>query len=133
MFALRETWLFTRPSREQWAIAPTPANTQHLPEWFQPKPPQCETSHPIYVDTIPWPEMRSNITFNYPMLEFTTWVVHFCNNLNVSWNRAATETYVTNLDGSVGLSPAFERHLRILENWTLDAPFAIAYPSLALK
>jgi len=123
---------FSPPNPFQWAIAPTPANTRHLPEWYLPKPPQSETSHPLYIDTIPWPEMRNKITFQYPTLEFISWVTSFCHNLNISWKHDPTLTYVTELDGATRISPALHSHLRDLSNWTLDPPFAVTYPYLAL-
>jgi len=117
----------------QWAIAPTPANTMHLPDWYLPKPPQSETSHPLYVDTIPWPEMRNKITFQYPNLNFVDWVTSFCHNLNVSWKHDPALTYTIELDGTTRISPALHLHLRELSNWILNPPFAAKYPYLALE
>lgn len=77
--------------------------------------------------------MRNKITFHYPLQDFQSWVPHFCGNVNVSWKQDPQHTYIPNFDGTLRLNPAFEVHVRSLHNWTLDAPFALAYPHLALE
>jgi hypothetical protein len=103
-----------------------------MPEWFLPRVSQCIASHPIYIDTIPWPALRDKLTFEYKKYQFSQFVAPFCNSLNVNWKQDPKDTYDVNPDGSMTLSDAFVAHLRKLENWSLGPTFASVFPELAM-
>lgn len=55
----------------------------------------------------------------------------FWEGLSVNWPYDAWDAIIKDeTTGEVVISPAFEEHIRILENWSLGPEFARAFPSL---
>jgi hypothetical protein len=117
----------------QYRIFPTNENFHELPVWLQPCPSQFTVSHPIYIDALPWPQLREKLTFEYHTYPFSMFTPLFCSSLNVNWPFDHSMTCERDGNGRLRISRAFETHLRKLENWSLKPAFAQAYPELSLS
>lgn len=119
----------------RWQISPTPENYDRLPDWYAPRPSQLFTPHPAWIDYLPWPRMRDRLVRDYSPREylFDNFITPMTASLSVNWPYEATDTLVLSepdRDEWV-INPVFERHLRILENWSLGPVFARRFPGLA--
>lgn len=118
----------------RWQINPTQENYDRLPEWVTPRPSQLFTSHPAWIDHLPWPRMRDKLVRDYNSQEylFDDFFVPFTMTLSLNWPYEPTDTLLS-ATGSEELmiNPVFERHLRRLENWSLGPAFLQAFPGLA--
>lgn len=118
----------------RWAIIPTVENYDRLPEWIRPRVSQVTTSHPIWVDFLPWPVMRDRIVRDYNPRDylFDDFFIPLTMTVSVNWKYEDRDCLIRNdgPEGEVHINPVFERHMRRLENWTLGAAFERAYPQL---
>lgn len=118
----------------RWQIAPTQENYDRLPSWFTPRPSQLFTSHPAWIDHLPWPKMRDRLVRDYNPRDylFDNFFVPFTSTLSLDWPYEPTDALIQSPDSDeLGINPVFERHLRRLENWSLGPQFAKAFPGLA--
>ncbi|RFU33591.1 hypothetical protein B7463_g2764, partial [Scytalidium lignicola] len=119
----------------RWQISPTPENYDRLPDWLTPRPCQLFTTHPHWVNYIPWPKMRDKLVRDYNCIEnlFDDFFIPFTTTLSLNWPYAPMDTLLSSPGGSEEfvINPIFERHLRDLGNWSLGTSFAEAYPKLA--
>ncbi|OAL39447.1 hypothetical protein AYO20_01317 [Fonsecaea nubica] len=119
----------------KYRISPSEENFKALPPWFHPRPSQCRVTHPIFIDTLPWPQLREKLTLEHHAYPFNVFTPSFCSCLNVNWPYDPAATYVRQDDdatGAVHLSPAFKMHLHKLENWSLKPAFAESFPELRI-
>jgi hypothetical protein len=117
----------------RWQIAPTQENYDRLPDWVTPRPSQLFTSHPAWIDHLPWPKMRDRLVRDYTPRDylFDNFFIPFTSTLNVNWPYEPTDTLLSSPDNDeLMINPVFERHLRSLENWSLGPAFAKAFPGL---
>lgn len=115
----------------RWQIYPTLENYDRLPEWLTPRPSQLLTRHPAWIDYLPWPRMRDRVVMSHHEYPFENWFVPFTETMSVNWPYEATDCLLsTNECDDLLINPVFERHLRILGNWSLGPAFAEAYPAL---
>lgn len=116
----------------RWQISPTQENYDRLPEWVTPRPAQLFSTHPAWVDYLPWPRMRDKLVQIYPSIHFDDFFIPYTTTLSLNWTYEAPDTLLSK-EGTEELfiNPVFERHIRDLKNWTLGPAFAKAHPSLA--
>jgi hypothetical protein len=117
----------------RWQIAPTQENYDRLPEWFTPRPSQLFTSHPAWIDHLPWPKMRDRLVRDYNPRDylFDNFFIPFTTTLSLNWPYEPTDTLLSSPESDeLTINPVFERHLRRLENWSLGPTFAKAFPGL---
>lgn len=131
----------------RWQISPTQENYDRLPDWATPRASQLFTSHPAWIDHLPFPKMRDHLVRHYNPRDylFDNFFIPFTTTLSLNWPYEPTDTLLSTGSGSgsggesgvvIGtgddlvINPVFERHLRRLENWSLGPSFAKAFPSL---
>ena len=117
----------------RWQIDPSQDNYDRLPDWMAPLPCQINTSHPAWIDHVPFPKMRERLVKHYNPQQylFDNFFVPFTTTLSLSWPYEDTDTLLQSPDGDeLMINPVFERHLRNLENWKLGDAFAKAFPTL---
>ncbi|KAE8352723.1 hypothetical protein BDV28DRAFT_134612 [Aspergillus coremiiformis] len=116
----------------RWQIYPTPENYDRLPEWLTPRPSQILTSHPAWIDYLPWPRMRDRVVMSHQDYPFDNWFLPFTRTLSVNWPYEETDCLLsTGGSDDLIINPVFERHIRNLSNWSLGSAFAEAFPALA--
>lgn len=117
----------------RWQIDPSQDNYDRLPDWMTPTPSQLATSHPAWIDHVPFPKMRDRLVRNYNPQQylFDNFFIPFTTTLSLSWPYEDTDTLLQNPDSEeLLINPVFERHLRNLDNWKLGTAFAKAFPTL---
>jgi hypothetical protein len=115
----------------RWQIHPTQENYERMPEFLRPTPIQIYTSHPAWVDHIPWPRIREKVIANPHHYPFDNWFLPFTSGLSVNWPYDPVDCLLsTSEKDEPVMNPVFDRHLRRLENWSLGPLFAETYPEL---
>ena len=115
----------------RWHINPSKENFERLVEWMRPTPAQIYTPHPAWIDHIPWPRMRDKLVANYTDYSFEHWFIPFTTDMSVNWPYEDSDCLIsTSEKEETVINPAFERHLRRLENWSVGPSFAEAFPAL---
>ncbi|KAI1083833.1 hypothetical protein F5B20DRAFT_525565 [Whalleya microplaca] len=117
----------------RWQISPLQENYDLLPQWIRPVPAQFHTSHPVWVDYLPFPRMREKLAKEYNPTEylFDNIFIPYTTTISINWPYEGTDTLLQSPDGSeLLINPVFERHLRRLENWTLGDAFDKMFPGL---
>lgn len=117
----------------RWLISPTRENFERLPLWCRPVPCQLTISHAIWIDLIPWPDMRAEMVRNPDLYPFDQFFVPHSKTESLNWDHSDEAMYVegSNADGEYVLSQMYETHIRDLNNWTLGPAFAREFPVLA--
>lgn len=118
----------------RWQIHPSADNYDRLPDFVRPSASQLCHAHPAWVDHLPFPLMRERLLRDYAppnVFPFENFFVPFTTTLSLNWPYEDTDTLLQSPDtDELMINPVFERHLRRLENWTLGASFARAFPML---
>ncbi|KAG4444282.1 hypothetical protein IFR05_000257 [Cadophora sp. M221] len=117
----------------RWQISPTQENYDRLPEWVTPRPSQLFTPHPAWIDHLPFPKMRDRLVRDYNPRDylFDNFFIPFTTTLSLNWPYEPTDTLLSSVEGEdLVINPVFERHLRLLDNWSLGPAFAKAFPGL---
>ncbi|KIX06414.1 uncharacterized protein Z518_04390 [Rhinocladiella mackenziei CBS 650.93] len=115
----------------RWLINPTQENYERMPEWLRPTPAQLFTPHPVWIDHVPWPRMRDKVLAHYQDYPFENWFIPFTSDLSVNWPYDPVDCLISNSEKDDPLmNPAFERHIRRIENWSVGPAFAEAFPTL---
>ncbi|KAF2215191.1 hypothetical protein CERZMDRAFT_109955 [Cercospora zeae-maydis SCOH1-5] len=116
----------------RWLICPCEKCYERLPEWSRPTAVQLEKPHVAWADYLPWPYMRSQIALREEEVRFEDFFVPYTTELSLNW--PLPHDCVLLRSGSDGaaleLNPAFEHHLRDLNNWSLGPRFAQTFPTL---
>ena len=119
----------------RYQLCPNQENYDRLPTFFQPRPSQLLTPHPIWIDYLPWPLMRDKMTQIYPSVPFDEFFIPYTTTVSLNWpaekGAVLIATGETGRDGELALNPTFEQHMFELKSWSLGTPFAKAHPSLA--
>ncbi|OCL01880.1 hypothetical protein AOQ84DRAFT_328306 [Glonium stellatum] len=122
-------WLTSQFLR--WQISPTRENYERLPEWVRPLPSQNTIPHPLWMDYIPWPQMRDELVKDNLRYDQNEFFLPYVQQLSLNWPYKPMECVAVFSTGREALiNPAFELHIRNLENWSLGSTFSAAYPSL---
>ncbi|KAJ9141979.1 BZIP transcription factor [Pleurostoma richardsiae] len=120
----------------RWQVSPTRENYDRLPPWLAPQPAQLSTAHPAWLDHLPFPAMRDRLVREHGgprEMVFDNFFIPYTRTLSLNWGYEDTDVLLQAPGDSDELliNPVFERHLRRLENWTLGAAFATAFPGLS--
>ena len=117
----------------RWQVAPTRANHERLPAWMRPSGWQAARPHAVWVDHVPWPAMRDELVGNYERYPLELFFVPYTTTLSLNWPYDDVDIFAPPKpsDGELALSPAFESHLRNLNNWSLGSAFTSQFPMLA--
>ena len=139
----------------RWLIHPDRETYERLPPFCRPVPEQIEHSHVAWCDYLPWyvlgasnaflephescahcydrPGMRKAITMRDSQVQFEDFFIPYTTTLSLNWPLPQDHILIRNDkdgDGSLRLNPAFEAHLRNIDNWSLGAEFKRAFPDL---
>lgn len=131
-------WLICHLVR--WRLCRTAVTFAALPTFLHPTATQRTVPHPIWVDTIIWPEVRDRVirTFDHSnYASFNAFRTRLGKAITVGWPHPLAESLTlmsANESGShpseYCLNKAFQAHLCDMANWTVDAEFVEAYPFL---
>lgn len=115
----------------RWQLHPTAENYEKIPDWMTPRPSQLFTSHPAWIDHLPWPSMRDKVVARYQEYQFENWFIPFTTGLSLNWPYDPIDCLLsTGEKDDPMINPVFERHLRRIENWSLGPEFAETFPEL---
>ena len=129
----------------RWHVHPTVENYERLPVWCRPTSWQVTMPHPVWIDHLPWPEMRSEIIKDQQRYPFDGFFVPYTGTLSLNWPYQDNEVFARGEEAATGedvdvgapggeedlyMSRAFERHLLRLDNWSLGPAFAHEHPML---
>ncbi|KAF1345210.1 hypothetical protein BDV97DRAFT_372434 [Delphinella strobiligena] len=115
----------------RWNILPSRPNWEALPEYIRPVHSQVVVAHPVWLDHVPWPDMRSILSERSGEFSQNDFILPFWEDLSVNWPYDAWDTITKDeTTGEIVISPAFEEHIRIPENWSLGPEFARKFPVL---
>ncbi|MCJ1447314.1 MAG: hypothetical protein MMC23_007825 [Stictis urceolatum] len=117
----------------RWHVCPTRANYERLPGWLRPTSWQILTPHPIWIDHLPWPEMREELVRQYQRYPFENFFVPFTKTMSVNWPFEDADVFLPQERAEDGLvmNPRFEAHMRELKNWSLGTQFSQTFPLLS--
>jgi hypothetical protein len=87
------------------------------------------TPHPVWITYIGWPELRDIVIANQERYATEEFQFLYTISINVNWPYRSEDVLVFE-NGDVRACEAFARHVRRLENWSLDKPFQKRYPEL---
>ncbi|KAF2096935.1 hypothetical protein NA57DRAFT_78524 [Rhizodiscina lignyota] len=119
----------------RWLISPTKRNYDAMPEFLRPTETQLSIPHPIWVDVITWPQGRDAVLQEMDWSQFETFRVLGCKYISVHWPQDPSKIFRSVSKTELRLNPAFEVHIRSLDNWTMasivmeDFPFFQCVPS----
>lgn len=74
--------------------------------------------------------MRETIALNRKPVAFEDFFVPYCRTLSLNWPLPPDCILITTAEASLAMNPAFEYHLRELQNWSLGAEFRNTFPQL---
>ncbi|PIA94579.1 hypothetical protein CB0940_08353 [Cercospora beticola] len=116
----------------RWLICPCEKCYERLPEWCRPTAVQLEKAHVAWADYLPWPYMRSQIALREGEVKFEDFFVSYTTTLSLNWPLPHDCVLLRsgNDGATLELNPAFEHHLRDLNNWSLGTRFAQTFPLL---
>ncbi|KAF2145186.1 uncharacterized protein K452DRAFT_222013 [Aplosporella prunicola CBS 121167] len=100
----------------KWQICPSKQNFEKLPEWVRPTQNQTVIPHDPTIDFLPWPAVRDYFLHNQE--QHVAGVLG--NSLSVNWAYEESRMFFYDSNsGILMLSPAFEEHIRNIDNWSL--------------
>lgn len=123
----------------RWLICPCERCYNLVPEWARPLPESLENNHPTWVDYLPWPIMRSQLTLARTpgtRIKFDDFFVPYTLTCSLNWPYPPSSClHTVKAESPSGMSrselnPVFEHHLRRLDNWSLGKQFSTAFPEL---
>lgn len=114
----------------QWQIYPCKTTYRALFDWQIPRTSQLVTPHPLWVSFLAWPKLRDHVIDNQDVYATEAFQQLCAESLNVNWPWRDVDCFVFEKDGEILISEAFQRHISVLANWSLDAPLARIHPEL---
>ena len=114
----------------RWLVSPTKRNYEALPVFLRPLEIQLSTPHPVWVDLIVWPEARENIIKYMDWSQFHSLRAIGNKAISINWPHGQTKVFTEVSEQNLELDPAFETHIRNLENWTFTADLSDTFPFL---
>ncbi|PNS20940.1 hypothetical protein CAC42_2871 [Sphaceloma murrayae] len=128
----RVAMMYTTYFLLQWIISPTQEMFDRLPTWLRPTRLQLERQHSMWIDMLPWPQLRDKAMSNpqsYPFNFFYNFTSQLSLNfpyeaslclLQKSQSGSASSIDGDNADEHWVINPIFEAHIRELHNWTMS-------------
>lgn len=114
----------------QWQIQPSKSTYDALPDWQTPRTSQLLTPHPLWVSLIVWGKLRDVVIENQELYATEEFQYICSSSLNINWPHKAMDAFQF-VGDEVRVSEVFDKHVRNLGNWSLDAPFVTRYPELS--
>ncbi|KAF2428079.1 hypothetical protein EJ08DRAFT_328840 [Tothia fuscella] len=118
----------------RWLISPTEANYNSMPEWLRPTPAQLECPHPIWMDLFLWPKAREKMCRSpeyHDKIDIMSGVSNESISINWPYQLSDMVMQVNGLGSEIVLTPAFERHMKDLKNWSVGPRMFEVFPGLA--
>lgn len=126
---LAAMWLICNLVR--WRLCPTQEAFAALPDFLRPTEMQLTIPHPIWVDTIVWPDVRDRLIQDFDYTAFQAFRFSLGSSISLGWTGSVAECLsLTDTLDEYSLSVEFEVHLRDLSNWTVDRTFTSKYQFL---
>ncbi|KAI1199448.1 hypothetical protein F5X97DRAFT_121176 [Nemania serpens] len=115
-----------------WLVQPTRDTYTGLRQIFPPQPNQQIIPHPIWMDCILWPHLRSAIIERQVIYNTPEFRHVYCTNLRLkNWPAAITEAFTVDFStGSIYATNEFSEHVWDLRNWGMHENFTRRYPEL---
>ena len=82
------------------------------------------------MDHAPWPEFRDHIIRNQSRYSTDEFHKLLGGTLSVQWPYPV-ETAIRMQGNEMTVHPSFEKHIRIIENWSLGPEVALKFPELS--
>ena len=136
----------------RWRISPTLEHYNMMPEHIRPTVTQIKEPHPLWIDTIPWPDVRDRLITQYPGLGLEHFFYPYSLTISANWpyeddifaclfeERVPGEAPripppkrtpgSTDITGSLRVLPKFKEHILKLDNWSLGPQFQQTFPRL---
>lgn len=113
----------------QWQIWPCLKTYEEIPSWLAPVPAQLTSAHPCWVSQMKFPKLRDQVIKQQHLYANNTFLYMYTTSLRVNWPYRDADIFRIE-NGNISVSPVFEKHIAVLENWSLTEPFTLAYPEL---
>jgi len=123
----------------RWFVCPCTPCLEDCPVWARPLPEAVENQHPVWIDYLPWPNMRRKLYLARTpgtRPHFEDFFVTFTSTMSVNWpypQSSCLNITPSRTPGdlpSIELSRAFIDHVSQLDNWSIGPAFASAFPEL---
>ena len=123
----------------RWFVCPCKSCLEDCPVWARPLPEADENQHAVWIDYLPWPNMRRKLYLARTpgtRPHFEDWFVNFTRTLSVNWPyppSSCLNITPSSTPGelpSIELSRAFIDHVTRLENWSIGPAFVSEFPEL---
>lgn len=113
----------------KWMAEPTEARYERLPEFLRPEPEQLRIPHPVCIDGIVFPQLRTNLISKPHLyhLDAVLDMISCCLKVRWPWGK----NFLTPSDGAdLCILPEFYNTFMSLDGWGLTEEFIIEYPVL---
>ncbi|GAM85901.1 hypothetical protein ANO11243_039110 [Dothideomycetidae sp. 11243] len=118
----RAAMLYITNLMVQWLASPSQDTFARLPEWLRPTQLQLDRAHPAFLDLLPWPQTRDRALATTTSAALATFA-----SVGINWPYDPS-LCLSKVSGQMDdeeedwiLSPVFEAHARMLDNWTLSS------------
>ena len=119
--------IFLLKSLMRWTVAPSQRAYANMPQMIRPTASQCLIPHSGQIDLCPLSPVRD------ALIDKMQDVVDLMIDSNVNCNWPYPLSSCIEIDSATGhrkLTHLFEKHVAVLENWTLNATFLNIFPEL---
>ncbi|KAK4936918.1 hypothetical protein LTR10_022296 [Elasticomyces elasticus] len=119
----------------RWMVLQDEESWNQLPQWLRPIPEQITTTHPAWIDRIPWPRARQHL-IAHPEIQLDDFAAVYSSGFQISWAYDAKSVLLT-LSPSEGnarhamINPVYEEHITQLQNWKVGDALRHRFPALA--
>ncbi|KAK5753255.1 hypothetical protein LTS12_016657 [Elasticomyces elasticus] len=116
-----------------WLVTKSVDDYQQVPDCMKPTQTQVIMPHEMWIDMIPWPNVRDVLTRQaHNAVQLRDIPVSFASLVTLDWPYPPADLIDHVLcTGAVSLSPLFERQALELDNWSLQPQALSKYPQLA--
>jgi len=113
----------------RWLLNPCQRTFEQMPTFLHPTGTQLSIPHPIWMDIVPWPEVRDLLITNLGTSDSEDYRILAASSISLNWphHHPVSDIDHTGLGTRSEMrviSRVFERHMRDLRNHTLDARMA---------
>ncbi|KAI6784676.1 uncharacterized protein J7T54_006722 [Emericellopsis cladophorae] len=122
----------------RWLVCLSRDTYDRMPAFMRPTSLQRAVPHPAWVDLVLFPTARDDIIRlrDWSPDRFEAYRAATARSLSVNWPYADSGAVVESESGDhegqrAALNPIFEAHVRNLDNWTVGAEVAAAFPYMA--
>ncbi|KAI1627982.1 hypothetical protein EDD37DRAFT_623904 [Exophiala viscosa] len=119
----------------RWMVLQDEESWNQLPQWLRPIPEQITTTHPAWIDRIPWPRARQHL-IAHPEIQLDDFAAVYSSGFEILWAYDAKSVLIT-LSPSEGnarhamINPVYEEHITHLQNWKVGDALHHRFPALA--